>query len=442
MDHLLNYHQRMNWKYCKKNGTALNFLIVKKNPLLRLVIFYCLIVVSCNNNSEKQPVIDHKENYTEGIFGYDLDFLKQQDSNLLVLKDKDEKALVIVSPKYQAKVFTSTADGLDGTSFGWVNYKVFKGPMDPHMNAYGGENRLWLGPEGGPYSLFFKPGAEMVFTNWATPAAFDSEAWIALSNEGSSVLLQKKMQLQNYAGTMLSILVKRKITLLDNASINNELGIETDNSIKAVAYQTENTITNTGNNEWNMQTGMPCIWLLDMLRPSQATITAVPYQNGLDKKSKIATTDYFGEIPADRIKYINGVLLFKADGKSRGKLGLSPSRAKQYAGSYDAQNKILTIIHFDLDTSGQYLNQEWGTVKPPLSGDAVNAYNDGPLDDGSQMGPFYEMESVSPAAMLKSGGTLSHKHSVFHFTGSKEALDNISRKILGISLEEIKKSFQ
>ena len=24
------------------------------------------------------------------------------------------------------------------------------------MNAYGGENRLWLGPEGGKYSLFFK----------------------------------------------------------------------------------------------------------------------------------------------------------------------------------------------------------------------------------------------------------------------------------------------
>ncbi len=45
------------------------------------------------------------------------------------------------------------------------------------MNAYGGENRLWLGPEGGRFSLFFKPGDSMVFDHWKTPAAFDTEAW-------------------------------------------------------------------------------------------------------------------------------------------------------------------------------------------------------------------------------------------------------------------------
>ena len=45
------------------------------------------------------------------------------------------------------------------------------------MNAYGGENRLWLGPEGGRFSMFFKPGDSMVFNNWKTPAPFDTEPW-------------------------------------------------------------------------------------------------------------------------------------------------------------------------------------------------------------------------------------------------------------------------
>jgi Family of unknown function (DUF6786) len=404
------------------------------------VVLLIILMISCNNDS-KQQSMDGKE-YAKGTFVYDLNFLKKQDSGLLVLEDQDKMAQVIISPKYQAKVFTSTADGWGGTSFGWINYKAFDGPADPHMNAYGGENRLWLGPEGGPYSLFFKPGSEMVFANWVTPPAFDSEPWTVTSNDVSSVALEKEMQLQNYTGTILYILVKRKINLLDQSSVNKILSIQNDDSLKVVAYQSENTIINNGAGDWSMQTGMPCIWLLDMLKPSPATIVAAPYSNSLDKQNKIATTDYFGEIPPDRIKYKDGVLLFKADGKSRGKLGLSPSRAKPYEGSYDPQNKILTIIHFDLDTSGKYLNQEWGTTKPLLSGDAVNAYNDGPLDDGSQMGPFYEMESVSPAAMLKSGESLSHVHSVFHFTGSEASLDKISRKVLGISLDEIKNAFQ
>jgi hypothetical protein len=205
-----------------------------------------------------------------------------------------------------------------------------------------------------------------------------------------------------------------------------------------VGYPPENKITNTGAQEWTAATGMPCIWMLDMFHPSPATVILVPYRDGA---GKIATTNYFGQIPPDRIKYDKGVLLFKADGKSRGKLGMSMARAMGFAGSYDSQNKVLTIIKFSPDRSGKWLNQEWNESKPPFSGDAVNAYNDGPLADGSQMGPFYELESVSPAAFLKPGASLSHRHSVFHFTGDEAGLDNISRKVLNISLEDVKKAF-
>jgi hypothetical protein len=102
-------------------------------------------------------------------------------------------------------------------------------------------------------------------------------------------------------------------------------------------------------------------------------------------------------------------------------------------------NHVLTIIDFDVDSAGtsnpgRYLNQEWRTDRAPFSGDAMNAYNDGPLATGGQMGPFYELESVSPAAFLVPGGKQVHRHAVFHFTGSPEALDAICRKVLGTSL--------
>jgi hypothetical protein len=381
------------------------------------------------------------EQTAKGSFEYDLNFLQQYDS-VIVLSNEDEMAKVVVSPRYQAKVFTSTAGGNSGHSFGWINYKAFTAPIDPHMNAYGGENRFWLGPEGGVFSLYFPKGGQMVFENWKTPAPIDTEPWNVIMTKDNRVHLQKEMKLINYAGTELHLIADREISILSKEDMARKIGVALNDSVKAVGYLTSNKITNKGNFEWNEKTGMPCIWMLDMFNPSTKTTIVIPYKNDVaDKSGKIATTDYFGEIPADRIKYNNGVLLFRADGKSRGKLGLGPDRAKPFVGSWDAENGVLTITFFDVDPDGKYLNQEWNTTKPVFSGDAVNAYNDGPLQDGTQMGPFYEIESVSPAAFLKPGDMQTHHHYVFHFTGDKQSLNIIAQKVLGISLSQIEDAF-
>ncbi|MDP4248142.1 MAG: hypothetical protein Q8932_20075, partial [Bacteroidota bacterium] len=142
-----------------------------------------LTATSCaNSGSEPRPNTAQANQDTVktvgatlGSFAYDLNFLKTHDSALVHLRRGD--AQLLASAQYQGKVFTSTADGLNGHSFGWVNYRAFEGAPGLHMNAYGGENRLWLGPEGGKFSLFFHPGAKMEFSNWKTPPGFDSEPW-------------------------------------------------------------------------------------------------------------------------------------------------------------------------------------------------------------------------------------------------------------------------
>lgn len=390
---------------------------------------------SCQTkNQENQQTA--MEKFDKGSFGYDLNFLQGKDSVILL---KNEDAQVVVSAKYQGKVFTSTADGLAGRSFGWINYDAFDQPIDPHMNAYGGENRLWLGPEGNRFSLFFKPGAEMTFENWKTPPAIDTEPWNVVSASEKKASLTKETSMVNYTGARFHLKINREISLLNDGDIEEMLGISPDETIKAVGYSTYNEIVNTGDSAWTRETGAPCIWILDMFMPSPSTVIIIPYHE--QTSGKVATTDYFGEIPKDRISYKDGILLFKADGESRGKLGIPPQRAKTIAGSYDEQNGILTVTTFDVDPKSTYLNQEWNTEKDPFSGDAVNAYNDGPLADGSQMGPFYEIESVSPAAFLEPGGKLGHNHNVFHFTGDKEALEVLSRKIFNISLETVSSAF-
>src|SRR4051794_27118590 len=102
-------------------------------PELLLVI---LILTSCNNKSPDK--VKEVNSYKEGSFGYDLLFLQKHDS-VIVLKNDSGDDRVVVSAEYQGKVFTSTAEGDTGKSFGWINYKAFDADIDPHMNAYGGE---------------------------------------------------------------------------------------------------------------------------------------------------------------------------------------------------------------------------------------------------------------------------------------------------------------
>lgn len=415
-----------------------------RSPILTIMLAGGFLAACNNETKTNAPSSDSTntamENHVQGSFGYDVNFLQQKDSTLIVLKSGDGLSQVIVSPKYQAKVFTSSADGLNGKSFGWVNYKAFEGPADEHMNAYGGEDRLWLGPEGGVFSLYFKPGATMEFANWKTPAPIDTEAWSLVSSGAASVAMSKDMDIINYAGTSLKIKADRSVTLIGQSDVNADLGITLSAAVKSVAFRTMNSLTNAGQNAWDEKTGAPCMWNLDMFTPSEACTIVIPYNN--NATGKVATTDYFGEIAKDRINYKDGILFFKADGKSRGKLGIPPARVKNIAGSYDAADNVLTVVKYDINPSGKYLNQEWRTDREPFSGDAMNAYNDGPLEDGSQMGPFYEIESVSPAAFLNPGEKLTHNHNVYHFTGDKAALSEIAKKVLGVSVEEIEKAFK
>ena len=84
----------------------------------------------------------------------------------------------------------------------------------------------------------------------------------------------------------------------------------------------------------------------------------------------------------------------------------------------------------------------WEKQKEPFRGDVVNSYNDGAPKPGAKpLGPFYELETSSPAAALAPGKTAEHVHRTFHLQGDEPGLDRIARSVLGIGIDEIKKAF-
>jgi hypothetical protein len=180
------------------------------------------------------------------------------------------------------------------------------------------------------------------------------------------------------------------------------------------------------------------IWLLGMFTPTPQTVVIIPFHPRADARSFI-TDDYFGKIPSDRLQVRDSVLFFTCDGKYRSKIGLSPMIAKPLAASFDFKNNILTLIIPAIDKNALYVNSKWEIQKEPYKGDVINSYNDGPLADGSQLGPFYEVESSSSTKELKMGGKLEYSEVTCHLQGDYNLLRQFARQLLGVDLDEIKK---
>src|SRR5690606_3969308 len=101
-----------------------------------------------------------------------------------------------------------------------------------------------------------------------------------------------------------------------------------------VGYRTVNSVTNTGDEPWTKETGMLSIWLLGMYKPGPETTIVVPFNPGPEEELGVIVNDeYFGKVPADRLKVRDDVIYMSADGKHRAKIGLPPRRAKDVAGS-------------------------------------------------------------------------------------------------------------
>ncbi len=384
----------------------------------------------------------------KGKFAYDAQFLEEA-TDAVILKDGD--AAIVVVPEYQGRVMTTTARGDYGTSSGWINYDLVKqGVLPPeksadvHMYAFGGEERFWMGPEGGQYAIFFAPNTPFDEEHWFTPDPIDNEPWKVAEQSDKALVFTRDLDLQNHSGTKFKVGVKRTVTLLHSTEAEKILGGEVSSALSMVAYQTVNTVTNKGEVEWKKDTGLLSIWLLSMFKPSPTTTVFIPYKKGSEAElGPVVNDDYFGPVPPDRLKTEEGVIYFKADGKERGKIGVAPQRSKGIAGSYYPLAQRMTLLMYTQPKEYiGYVNSMWEEQKEPYKGDALNSYNDGPMKSGEQMGSFYELESSSPALALKPGESGTHTQTIIHIYGDEDNLQEVLSKVAeGIELKKVKEIF-
>ena len=398
-------------------------------------ILYFFVLMSCNNNTDSKS---HNTTASKGAYGYDAEFLRKHTSKTIELSNNGG-AKILLSADYQGRVMTSTADGDSGISFGWINYDLISsGEKRKSFNPVGGEERFWLGPEGGQYSIYFKQNDSFNINHWQVPAIIDTISYDIISSDNTEAVFAKKATLTNYSGTVFNINIERKIQLLEKANLESKLKTAIPADIKFVGYQTENKLQNTGMEDWTKDKGLLSIWLLGMFTPTPKTVVIIPFSPVKNARTYI-TDNYFGSIPTERLQIKDSVLFFTCDGRYRSKIGLSPVVARPMAASFDFQNNVLTILIPEINKDASYVNSKWEIQEEPYKGDVINSYNDGPLEDGTQMGPFYEIESSSPALQLKKGETSSYKQTTIHLQGDYNSLKQMVKELLNVDLDTLKK---
>src|SRR5262245_21678434 len=377
-------------------------------------------------------------------FASDLAFLRGHTSPLLLGEAPGPQ--VVVAPEYQGRVLTSTVGGDAAPSFGWLGRAAISAhARQPHMNVFGGEDRFWLGPEGGQFALYFNKGDAFDLAHWQVPEGFDWGPWDVVNQSATNAQFRKRLSLRNYSGTPFEIEVNRTVRLLGPSEILTALGIAPAPGIRAVAFESSNAVRNAGTSAWQPETGLVSTWILGMFNPSPTTTIAIPYAQGPETTSGPVVNDaYFGKAPADRLIVGPSVIFFRGDGRFRAKIGLSPARAMPVAGSYDAAGHVLTLVQYTRPAGAtRYVNSMWERQREPYAGDVINSYNDGPPAPGAPpLGPFYELETSSPALALAPGEEHLHVHRTIHLVGPDSNLDAVARAVLKVPLADVAGAFK
>ncbi|HET6426896.1 MAG TPA: DUF6786 family protein [Phycisphaerae bacterium] len=361
----------------------------------------------------------------------------------LVTLSAGDAGEVAVAPQWQGRVMTSSAAPADGAGLGWINRPFIEsGRTGTAFDNYGGEDRFWLGPEGGQFALWFRSPQPFDLGHWSTPAGFNTGRFGVTSQGPASVAMAARFAVTNYSGTTFEVAVKRVIDALPRRRVAECVGAALPESVACVAFESTNTAANVGGEPWTRQGGLVSIWALGQFNPLPRGMVIAPFTPGpVEQLGPMPNGEYFGPIGADRFRLMDDYLLFRCDGRCRSKLGISPRRAREAIGSYDGDAGLLTIVQFNLPDNAAdlpYVNSLWEVQDRPFAGDVINSYNDGEEFPGAgQLGPFYEIETSSPAAELAPDQGLTHVHRTMHFTGGHEDLNAIAKRALGIDLGKV-----
>lgn len=386
-------------------------------------------------------------------------------------------ARVAVCPDWNGRVMTSTADGLDGDSFGMLNVpEIERGGDDYSYRFFGGEDQFTLSPEGGPFSLYFAvdPDESAVRKQQVEmPVGYQEGKFIAdFSPPAPEIRMRRNIQMMNLAGARFDLDVVRTVRLTDSSDFSALFG-ETvasameEQDVSYVSYQTTSSLINRGGG-LSKNSGLVSVRIRSMFNSTPHHVVVIPFRPGSEEElGPRVYVEFFGMAPHGRIRLLPEAALLRADGRYRCQIGVSRKRALPYIGAIDLRNGVLSFVSYNLPpdpcefdylgnafcetvgnttcdfmrTRDYYFSESLAPASGdpgdnPYGGEVLRAYSSGPAGPRDNSGgAFYEFNTFSPAFALQKNEMMSHVQYTTHINADRDTLDFLLRNLLHTELD-------
>ena len=396
-------------------------------------------------------------------------------------------ARVAVCPEWNGRVMTSTSDGLDGTSYGFIPVAGIEAE-DPSHVFFGGEDQFSVSPESGPYSLFAEsqPAVSPIRHHLRRPQGIQEGPLTVDTLPPDPIRMRRTVQMTNVVGTTFDFDVVRTVRLLSSGDVERIFGDPVamaleQADISFVGFETINALHNRGT-PIVRKNGLVSIRIRSMFNTGQETVAILPFRVGDDTElGPTFSTDFFGSSPHGRLRVMPQAALLRADSKYRCQIGISHKRALPFLGAIDFRIGLMTLTTFSLpiapweydysdnanlgavgNTVADFMNAReylpyesaaWqtsatdaeGEITPECDseamlyfGEAVRAYNHGPLIPGeSPIAQFYGFDVFAPAKELNRGESLTHHQFTAHINADNQTLAYIARTLFGVDYDQV-----
>jgi hypothetical protein len=373
-------------------------------------------------------------------FCQSVDLIASSGGVPIVLRHPATSAALAVAPDLVGRAMCSTFDAKAGKANGWINHEALqKGKVDPVFNNFGGEERFWFAPEGGPFGLMFGR-KKSAFENYTVQDGMSSLSYQVVDNDDQFVSMKAEMSLRNGSDTQFSLRVERRISLIASCPYASEI----PGPVESVAFQSDNIVTNVGASPWSRKNGTLAMWCLGQFVEHPRLSVIVPIRPAVGVLPSSPTVDeYFkdfclgGSFPSDRRLSFDDYVLLKADGRVRGKIGVKKEHATGRLGSYNPNDDHLIIVDHDFYPELEYAAGYWRSYDDPFNGDALSVYIDGPQEAGGPDGFSYELETMSPALFLPPGESFAYRNRTFHLRASRKAIGMVCKRFLKADIEKM-----
>jgi len=380
--------------------------------LIRSILLLALIIIiSCGGEKKMFNNVD------------DLIMVMEKQTPVVMLGDK-QGAMLVITPKYGAKVIALSVNGVNGKNLIWPNPKIgteeFWSGEKLDWNLGGA--RTWIAPEADFYLDKEK--------NWIVPEAMDPGNYKLDHQEGNVVVCSNEFKIKNIKDQDYHLKIVRTIELLDSPPDF------VDGDMQYVGMKFTHELINLSDKTIGKDVAYVGLWSLIQLDTAGTMIIPIKTDSG---HKDITVRDYgptnFNTVPPERMTIADDWITVKIDGKFRCKLGFAPWAARNNIAylSYkkNSDQGILYLKEFAVEPEGTYLDHPW--EKPYDYGDAIQMYN----DDG-RFGGFCEIECHGPARALAPNEKLGHTVTLSVVIGDLGRLKSIAGKKLGVDMDEVK----